>query len=69
MTRAENLAVAAYNSSGFESAPSGEIVYLVPGISTLGLGSYQGAPLNLQFPTAPGQLYDVEYTLSLDQPN
>ncbi|HZQ45755.1 MAG TPA: fibronectin type III domain-containing protein [Verrucomicrobiae bacterium] len=59
------FALTAYNSARVESAPSGEIVYIAPGILALVPGLNPADPLNIQFPVAPGYSYMIQASVDL----
>ncbi len=59
------FALTAYNAQKSESAPSGEIMYIVPGILALAPMSNPADPLNIQFPVAPGVQYTVQASVDL----
>lgn len=52
--------VTAYNAQGFESVPSNEISYIVPG--TLQASLQPDNTLHLLFPIASSHSYDVQYS-------
>src|SRR5579871_356200 len=56
-----------YDTYGDESPPSNEMLYATPPISSLQLGSGNGA-MNIQLQVPPGKTCSVEYTPSLDPP-
>ena len=56
---------AAYDVFGDQSAYSGEISYLVPGILVFASPAQRGAPGLIQFPVAPGHWYQVQATSDL----
>lgn len=59
------FALTAYNSARIESPPSGEIVYIAPGLLTIAPGLYPGSPFYLKFPVAPGHWYEIEASVDL----
>lgn len=59
--------VTAYSSAGVESAPSNEIVYLVPDQSPRLQISVASGAINLKFTALSGKTYVVEYKDSLDE--
>jgi len=60
-----HFVVTAYSPAGVESAPSGEVTYLVPGLLLSIPGSNPGSPVNLAFPVAPRHWYEVQATANL----
>jgi len=59
------FAATAYDANGDQSAFSGEISFIIPGILTLSPSAAPGNPALLQFPVAPGQSYDVQASTDL----
>ena len=59
-----HFAVAAYNSVGVESAPSGDISYITPGMVRL-LGKMNFNSVGMKFPVAPGHWYEVQATTDM----
>ncbi len=58
------FAVTAYNAAKVESAPSGPISYLVPGILAMSPAS-KSTPMLIKFPVAPGHNYTVQASVDL----
>jgi hypothetical protein len=56
------FAITAYDAYGFESDPSSEVPYIVPGILLLSSGPTPGDPMILKFPVAPTHWYEVQAT-------
>ena len=59
------LTVVAYDILGQESAPSPEITYIVPGLLVMAPGAGPGKTMDLSFPVAPGNSYDLQATADL----
>ncbi len=59
------LTVTAYNSDRVESAPPGEVAYIVPGLLVTTPPAVMGNPLQLRFPVAPGHWYEVQASADL----
>src|SRR5579883_1795257 len=56
-----DFAITDYNSAGVESAPSGVITYLVPGVLQMSASpAPQGVPQSLSFPVEPSHWYEVQ---------
>jgi Fibronectin type III domain len=53
------FAVTAYNSAGVESAPSGELRFIVPGMLKLTGTGKPGNPITMNFPVSPGHWYQI----------
>ena len=54
------LTVTAYNADRVESAPPGEVAYIVPGLLVATPPAAMGNPLQMRFPVAPGHWYEVQ---------
>ena len=59
------FAITDYDSQHNESAPSGEISYLVPGILRLQAGALAGGAMLLTFPVAPSHWYEIQASTNL----
>lgn len=59
------FAITAYNAARVESAPSGEFVYIVPGILRLVPALNESGQMKIQFPVAPGGSYAVQASVDL----
>ncbi|HWF19513.1 MAG TPA: fibronectin type III domain-containing protein [Verrucomicrobiae bacterium] len=59
------FAVTDYNSDGVESAPSGEISLLVPGIVKLRPNGFPGGIMLILFPVLPSHWYEVQASTDL----
>ena len=59
------FAVTAYTFDGTESDYSDEFVYLVPGLLTITSGATPDAPLQIRFPVAVGQFYELQQSTNL----
>lgn len=59
------FAVTAYNAAVVESAPAGELIYIVPGVVLLTPASQPGNPVTIKFPVAPGHWYEIQASVDL----
>lgn len=55
----------AYDAAGDESAYSGEICFIVPGLLTMTMHPASGGPAVLQFPVGPDHWYEIQATTDL----
>jgi hypothetical protein len=56
--------ITAYDALGEESAPSNEVIYIVPGAIFLSAGG-AGGPMTITFPIAPPHWYELQATTDL----
>ena len=59
------FAATAYDAEGDQSAFSGQISYLVPGLLTRAPGAAPGSAGKMQFSVAPGSWYEIQATTDL----
>jgi hypothetical protein len=60
------FAVTAYNAQGVESPTSNVILYIVPGVLSMGHKAGPRSAAVLRFPVAPGHTYKVQASVNLE---